>query len=724
MPDQPIINDPEPQSPDPKSSAIEHAYQYHKADGSLLFEVTRHFPTPEGDKKFLERRPNPDYQEGVSDPESAWIGDLQGVKPIVYRLPELRAADPDEVVWVVEGEKDADTLHAHGLVATTNPHGPGRWQKSFNTEFRGRRVAVIPDNDAPGNDHAAKVANSLVGVAKSVRIISLPDVGDGVDVSDWMDQGHVVYELEELLAQTPPFEPLSPEDRTTDNGDSPKWKESSLLPHARRVTEDMKDRGFFVNAVDEAYYFDRQQHQLVWIGEDDPDLQVLLGERYQINRRDPLFIYLYHHLRVETQARGIRSLVRRFSYYDKKANIVYLDMGAGRVLKISVDGIEVRANGEDSILFMPIPDHSPWDYRVPTKNRLLYEILIANINFTEENSVFTVKQQRLLLLLWLLSFAFESMMPTKVLAVAVGPHGSGKTTMFRTCGLTLFGPTFEVDSLQQSDRGEDDFWVALVHSFFCCYDNIDQAIKWLPDALAQVATGVRRSKRQLHTSSKLHRRTISSMLALTARTPTGSLRREDVADRTLLFQLEHLSGKRPEADIQDEVARLRDELMSDYAGMVQRTLRVPLDTVKVADPEVRMADFALVATRIGESMGQEIRDLTDETISLIRPSQSRFATEEDFLATLLDIWITRSHGDISNQGRAVPTQELLDDFRNIAKERDLKFNIKNPVALGIRLGNIKSALSQRYDIVRDRSSESKTWTFRKRETPEDAEAQS
>ena len=214
------------------------------------------------------------------------------------------------------------------------------------------------------------------------------------------------------------------------------------------------------------------------------------------------------------------------------------------------------------------------------------------------------------------------------------------------------------------------------------------------------------------------------MLALTARTPTGSIRREDVADRSLLFQLETLPAKRPEFAIQEEVARLRDELMSDYAGMVQRALRVPLDTVKVADPEVRMADFALVATRIGESMGQEIRDLTDETISLIRPAQHKFATEENFLSTLLDIWITRSNGAISNNGRPVPTQELLDDFRQIAKERDLKFKIQSPVALGIRLGNIVPALSEKFEIIRDRSSTSKTWTFWRIETFEDAEAQS
>ena len=176
---------------------------------------------------------------------------------------------------------------ATGLVATTNPHGPGRWQKSYATEFRGRRVAVIPDNDAPGIEHANKVAKSLAGVARSVRIITLPGVGEGGDVSDWMDQGHIAYELSEILAQTPPFEPPAPEDRTTDNADSPKWKQSSLLPHARRITEDMKVRGFFVNGDDEYYYFDRQQHQLVWIEKDDPDLQVVLAEHYQINRIDP-----------------------------------------------------------------------------------------------------------------------------------------------------------------------------------------------------------------------------------------------------------------------------------------------------------------------------------------------------------------------------------------------------------------------------------------------------
>jgi len=45
-------------------------------------------------------------------------------------------------------------------------------------------------------------------------------------------------------------------------------------------------------------------------------------------------------------------------------------------------------------------------------------------------------------------------MPTRVLAVAVGPAGSGKTTIFRSCGHMLIGPDFEVDALLQRQRGE------------------------------------------------------------------------------------------------------------------------------------------------------------------------------------------------------------------------------------------------------------------------------
>ena len=191
----------------------------------------------------------------------------------------------------------------------------------------------------------------------------------------------------------------------------------------------------------------------------------------------------------------------------------------------------------------------------------------------------------------------------------------------------------------------------------------------------QVATGIRRSKRELHTSSRLHRRDISCMLSTTARTPR-SLRRDDVSDRSLHFVLERLDAKRPEYEIQDEVVQMRDELMSDYARMVQLALRVPMDQVKVSDYGMRMADFARGGHQ-DQGLGREMKGVTDEAIALINTAQNRFATEESHLATLLEVWVDRfapaaegsmALGEFPNAGREVTPKELLVELRAIARE--------------------------------------------------------
>jgi hypothetical protein len=93
-------------------------------------------------------------------------------------LPEVVKATE---VWVVEGEKDADTLAALGFTATTNPMGAGKkWRDSYSESLRGKQGFIIPDNDAPGRAHAEQVACALHGVAASVRVLRLPDTAKDV----------------------------------------------------------------------------------------------------------------------------------------------------------------------------------------------------------------------------------------------------------------------------------------------------------------------------------------------------------------------------------------------------------------------------------------------------------------------------------------------------------------------------------------------------------------
>lgn len=178
-------------------------YDYRDESGSVRYRVFR-YRLPNGKKTFTQH---------PSDGKGGWRhgpGCMDGVEPLPYRLPELLAADPEETVFVVEGEKDADRLAALGLVATTNHQGAQStdltWPK-FLGYFRGRDVVAIPDNDEGGRRHVEKVCALLAPVARSVRRLDLPGLAARGDVSDWLDTGHDLDELGHLAYAAPAWTP-------------------------------------------------------------------------------------------------------------------------------------------------------------------------------------------------------------------------------------------------------------------------------------------------------------------------------------------------------------------------------------------------------------------------------------------------------------------------------------------------------------------------------------
>ncbi|MGQ9689573.1 MAG: hypothetical protein ACUVXF_12440 [Desulfobaccales bacterium] len=134
-------------------SRIVKTYNYRDASGNLVYRVCRKDP-----KGFTQSDRTP-------RPPAKWIWDLKGVIRLPYRLPELLAADPADLVFTDEGEKDADRVAALGLVATCNSEGASKWRSELNQYFKGRHAVILADNDAAGREHALKVAQTLYGIA-------------------------------------------------------------------------------------------------------------------------------------------------------------------------------------------------------------------------------------------------------------------------------------------------------------------------------------------------------------------------------------------------------------------------------------------------------------------------------------------------------------------------------------------------------------------------------
>jgi replicative DNA helicase len=102
----------------------------------------------------------------------------------LYRVEHL-PADAGELVLVVEGEKCADIGAALGFATVTSCNGSESAAKSDWTPLRGRRVAILPDNDAPGRKYACEVLAILQGLGCDAVVVELPGLSDGEDIEQW-----------------------------------------------------------------------------------------------------------------------------------------------------------------------------------------------------------------------------------------------------------------------------------------------------------------------------------------------------------------------------------------------------------------------------------------------------------------------------------------------------------------------------------------------------------
>ncbi|MFJ9474731.1 toprim domain-containing protein [Streptomyces mirabilis] len=157
-------------------------YVYRDDRGAVVHGVTRC-----DHKCFAQWRPDESTKSG-----RRWsLNDQQGnrlVATVPYRLPEvLKAISEDRVIWIAEGEKDVHALVDHGLQATCNAAGAGKWTEEHAQFLRGADVTIVADRDIPGRRHAEHVVETLRGIARSVYVVQAKT---GKDAADHFAAGH------------------------------------------------------------------------------------------------------------------------------------------------------------------------------------------------------------------------------------------------------------------------------------------------------------------------------------------------------------------------------------------------------------------------------------------------------------------------------------------------------------------------------------------------------
>jgi len=161
-------------------------YSYVDEEGKRLYKILRYKP-----KTFRADRK------------------MDNVRQVLYRLPEILKA---KNVWVLEGEKDANSARKLGLAATTSPFGIVNWKPEFSRLLKGKKIRICLD---VGTEREAerRAEGILKAGAEEVKIIELPGLEkEGSDISDWINSRDsqtnedLKSQLERIAEETPCFE--------------------------------------------------------------------------------------------------------------------------------------------------------------------------------------------------------------------------------------------------------------------------------------------------------------------------------------------------------------------------------------------------------------------------------------------------------------------------------------------------------------------------------------
>lgn len=187
---------------------FDNAYFYTDERGTLVsvkikYKLINPAAVDKKSKKFVQRviRENKIIAASVETVD-------QLPKQYIYNAPAVqRAIREGWYVYLVEGEKDAQSLIYNGLIATSFATGAGSMFEDYKSQLRGAKLVICGDFDEPGRKHVDKVRNFLFNEVDKMYIVEyLPELGKvqnkKADITDWLNAGHTVKEFTDYVFES------------------------------------------------------------------------------------------------------------------------------------------------------------------------------------------------------------------------------------------------------------------------------------------------------------------------------------------------------------------------------------------------------------------------------------------------------------------------------------------------------------------------------------------
>lgn len=622
-------------------------YDYRDEAGNLEFQVLRKEP-----KTFSQRRPDGD----------GWSWSVKGARVLPYRLPELLAT-PEELVFIVEGEKDADRLGSMGLLATCNAGGAGKWKKEHSQFLKGRRVVILPDNDSTGDQHAKAVKKSLRGIASEARIVELPGLELKGDVSDWLDAGGTLEALQELLEAKPAGESAAP----ADDGPDEKERESQ----ADQIVKFVRERFELLHDDQKNVYARKQTSGIV----------CRLSSRAF---RDEVYAAFF-----EARCKSIRSA----SFAEALDTLMAIGVATGEPEKVFLRAGH-HASGYYIDLCQPGNSHaihlSAAGWRVVNKPPIVFvrgeamqplpqPVGGGSLGMLWELVNVPVESRLLVAAFIVDSYRTDGPFPGLEL---LGEQGSGKSLTAKFLR-RLIDPN--ACDLRGAPKSVEDVFVVGGHSHMVTFENISHLHGPLQDALCILSTGGGIAKRTLYSDSE--ETIISVQRPWIINGIAAAVTQQDLLDRTISIDCPVLEQRGTATGMNATFEENHAALLGAVLDVAAKALAL-LPTIKLAPKDrPRLAEFAMLGMAVAQAMGHEPGEFMHQFNASRRESIARVLDASPVAAAVLE-FVAKTPLGIEASVKDILTR--LEDFKPAGAEAWPR----TPKGLGDALRRAAPALRQ------------------------------
>lgn len=346
-------------------------------------------------------------------------------------------------------------------------------------------------------------------------------------------------------------------------------------------------------------YFDEVTGVLMRVRSDE--FMSFLATVAEINRESSGFKYLMSLIDDAAMSADASQGVVPSNMWDRRGDAVYVSTGDAEMYRLLDGRVERVQNGTDGVLFMRGKTLAPWTLvDGPGIDPFAHAKIFTGASWADKTGAMNVR-------LWVLNlFACHQ---TKPIMLVTGLAQSGKTRMAKAVkeilGVRQDGRLdLSVQQVEDGDKGLDAFWATVNDGRLEVFDNLDTKVKWVGDALQNVATDGQTKRRTLYTTSGVSILRAHAHIILTSNNPLFSTEGAGgMADRLITVNLKTNRSESKDTELSKDIAANRDAFLT----WIARTVAAALADTTPVDGAInrRHPDYGIFSVRCGRAFGDE-----------------------------------------------------------------------------------------------------------------------